>query len=230
MHNRVYQRLRRNPEDASVREVAEEGLCPKGGVLCGEKHLLRDDLGDKLGCFAMGWQAWPAVVCLCVVVAHHLVWFVCCGRFTFLGDVQVSPDSEPSWETETEKLCSESTGMEDSAYQHASGTPLKGDRGVCICLHLGEGGSLQMRKGWKSRTPGELYALLPFPPPERVWERDLPGLISMSPVVSAQNLAHSRCPESISQMIEGIRKVRRVHSGQCFSFEDLRSCFLTLVL
>ena len=48
-----------------MRETVDEGLCPKAGVLCGEKGLLREDLRDKLGCFATGWQAWPTAICLC---------------------------------------------------------------------------------------------------------------------------------------------------------------------
>lgn len=73
-----------------------------------------------------------------VVTAYHLVWTVWGDRFTCLSDLRVSPGSESSWETETEKLCANSAGVEDSAVPHASGTtpPRKGSQvcaQACVC-------------------------------------------------------------------------------------------------
>ena len=75
-----------------------------------------------------------------VVTAYHLVWTVWGDRFTCLSDLRVSPGSEPSWETETEKLCANSTGVEDSAVPHASGTPHPGRGHRCVHRPASVGG------------------------------------------------------------------------------------------
>lgn len=93
----------------------------------------------------------------------------------------------------------------------------------CMCVHMPEGGEgLEGGEGWKSRRPGDLYALRPFPPPETVWGRDCCGLIFVGPVGSAQGLGHSRCPENICQIIEVLRQVGRVHSWPAVPFGGLK--------
>lgn len=125
---------------------------------------------------------------------------MCCAGFTLSGDLRVSPGSELSqgWGggTETEKLCVDSTDVEDSPGRGPVGMRMPVD--VVGAAH-GE--------GLEERRRGDLYVLLPFPPPGSVCGRDHSGLNFTSPVGSAQGLAHCRCPENICQM----RQVGRVH-------------------
>lgn len=107
------------------------GILPQRWGDRGEKRLSREDPKINLAVLLWAGRPGPQRRGLCGYWPAVLVGLsVCCDCFFFSGDLRVSPSSELSWETETEKLCADNAGMENSAVQHAGETPLEGDTRV----------------------------------------------------------------------------------------------------